>query len=212
MSTYVGSNNKVNGSTNSGEFLTGNMDFFSIATLVPMAATNVTTPVSQLYTQQGYTTWQPVTVTDGAGVEQTYSTQASYEDALAKQANLNLLLQVFSQRANPVAISVSAATVSNPSTATYSGYLNGTSFGDDYSSSMTVTTVKIATEKTGYWNVSAAAESNDDGYQLLTALNGLAISDIAAGTVAPNTFNTDADGTGDGTTERNTIAVRALVL
>lgn len=203
---------KVNGGIQAGEFLTGNMDFFSIVTLVPMAQTNVSTPVADLYTQQGYTTWQDVTVIDGSGTAVTYTSQANYEDALAKQANLNLLLQVFAQRVNPVMVSVSSATVSNPSTATYSGYLNGTSFGDDYSSPMTVTTIKLATEKTGYWNVSTAAESNEDGYQFLTALNGLAIQDIAAGTVAPNTFNTQADGTGTGTDERNTLAVRALVL
>lgn len=204
---------KVNGGVQAGEFLTGNMDFFAIATLVPMSQTNVTTPVADLSGIQNlYTTWQPVTVVNGAGTAVTYSTQADYEDALVKQANLNLLLQLFATRVNPVAISISAATDSNPSTTTYAGYLNGTTFGDDYSSSMTVTTIKIATEKTGYWNVSSAAESNDLGYQLLTLLNGVAVQDVAAGTIAPNVFNTDADGTGSGTDERNTIAVRALVL
>jgi len=204
---------KVNGGVQAGEFLTGNMDFFSIATLVPMAQTNVNTPVADLYTQQGYTTWQDVTVINGAGTAVTYSSQADYEDALVKQANLNLLLQLFSARINPVAISVSAVSVSNPYTTTsFAGYLNGAVFGSDYTSTMTVTVVKIATEKTGYWNVSSAAESNDLGYQLLSVLNGIPVQDVAAGTVAPNEFNTDADGTGTGTAKRNTIAIRALVL
>lgn len=198
---------KVNGGVQAGEFLTGNMDFFSIVTLVPMAQTNVATPVADLYTQQGYTTWQNVTVINGAGTPVTYTSQADYEDALVKQANLNLLLQVFAQRVNPVAISVSAATVGNPSTATYSGYLNGTSFGGNYSSSKTVTTIKIATEKTGYWNVSSAAESNELGYQLLTALNGITVQDLATPVLTGTTFDTGASSS-----DRNTLAVRALVL
>lgn len=198
---------KVNGGVQAGEFLTGNMDFFSIATLVPMAQTNVTTPVADLYTQQGYTTWQNVTVINGAGTAITYSTQASYEDALAKQANLNLLLQVFAQRVNPVAISITSASDSNPSTTTYAGYLNGTSFGSSYSSTKTVTTVKIATEKTGYWNVSTAAESNDLGYQLLTSLDGVPVQDLATPVLSSTEFDTGASST-----DRNTIAVRALVL
>ena len=36
---------KVNGGVYAGEFLTGNMDFFSFATLVPVGQTNVDTPV-----------------------------------------------------------------------------------------------------------------------------------------------------------------------
>ena len=87
--------NKVNGGVQAGEFLTGNMDFFSIATVVPMAQTNVTTPVADLYTQQGYTTWQDVTVVNGASVAITYTSQADYEDALYKQNNLDMLLQIF---------------------------------------------------------------------------------------------------------------------
>jgi hypothetical protein len=198
---------KVNGAVQAGEFLTGNMDFFSIATLVPMAQTNVTTPVDSLYTQQGYSTWQPVVVVDGSGTAVTYSTQSAYEDALKKQSNLNLLLQTFAQRVNPVAVSISAQTVSDPAAATaFAGYLNATTFGSAYSSSATVTTVKLATEKTGQWNVSSASESNDNGYQLLAALQGLAVDDVAANVLTTNVFETV------NSTNRNTIAVRALVL
>lgn len=198
---------KVNGGVQAGEFLTGNMDFFSIATLVPMAQTNVTTPVDSLYTQQGYSTWQPVVVVNGAGTAVTYSTQASYEDALKRQSNLNLLLQTFAQRVNPVAVSISAQTVSNPAAATeFAGYLNAATFGSAYSSSATVTTVKLATEKTGQWNVSSAAESNDNGYQLLAALQDLAVEDVVANVLTTNVFETV------NSTNRNTIAVRALVL
>lgn len=204
---------KVNGGVGAGEFLTGNMDFFSIATLVPMSQTNVETPVADLYTQQGYTTWQDVTVINGAGTAVTYTSQSDYEDALYQQANLNMLLQIFALNVNPVAISISSQTVANPHTTTlFSGYLNGTVFGTDYTSSMTVTTVKVATEKTGYWNVSTAAESNTLGYQLLTALQDVPVDDLNTPILSASVFNTEADGTGTGTAERNTIAVRALVL
>lgn len=204
---------KVNGGVGAGEFLTGNMDFFAIATLVPMAQTNVETPVADLYTQQGYTTWQNVTVVNGAGVAITYTSQTDYQDAFNKQANLNMLLQIFALNVNPVAISISSQTVANPSTTTaFAGYLNGTTFGDDYTTSMTVTTVKVATEKTGYWNVSTEPESNTLGYQLLTALNDVPVADLATPVLSAAVFNTQADGTGTGTDERNTIAVRALVL
>jgi hypothetical protein len=204
---------KVNGGVQAGEFLTGKMDFFAIATLVPMAQTNVTAPVASLGDIQNlYTTWQPVTVVDGNGVAQTYSTEAAYEDALAKQSNLDLLIRMFATRVNPVAISVTATVDSDPSTTEYAGYLNGTSFGSSYSSSATVTVVKIATEKTGYWNVSTASESNELGYQLLNLLNGVAVKDTAVGVVSPDTFNTQADGVGTGTTARNTIAIRTTLL
>lgn len=205
MSYNSGVNDKVNGGTQAGEFLTGNMDFFTIKTVVPMAQTNVTTPVAYLYTQQGYSTWQPVTVINGAGSAVTYSTQASYEDALKKQANLNLLVQLFAQRANPVAISVSAVS-ENPNSSTYAGFLNATNLGSDWNASYTVTTVKIATEKTLLWNVSTAADSNDNGYQLLTAMDGVAVQDLAT------PVGVSAFVVGSGSNARNTIASRSTVL
>lgn len=206
--------NKVNGNIGAGEFLTGNMDFFTIATLVPMAQTNVDAPVADLYVQQGYTTWQPVTIIDGSGTAVTYSTQSSYEDALRRQQNLDLLLQLFTTRVNPVAISITSQTVANPFTTTlFTGYLNGTVFGSTYTSSATVTSIKVATEKTGYWNVSTAAESNDLGYQLLSVFQGITVQDLNTPVLASTkVFNTQANGTGTGTTERNTLAIRSLIL
>lgn len=199
---------KVNGGVQAGEFLTGNMDFFTIVTVVPMAQTNVTTPVADLYTQQGYTTWQDVTVVNGAGTPVTYSTEVAYTDALVKQSNLNKLLQVFAQNVNPVAISVASATISDPSGETYANFLNATAFGSGYNSSRSVTTVKIATEKTGYWNVNTDAESNALGYQFLTALNNVPCTATSTAAVTGNKFVT---GASDSAT-RNTLAIRSLVL
>ena len=205
MSYNTGTNDKVNGGVQAGEFLTGNMDFFTVKTVVPMAQTNVTTPVAYLYTQQGYTTWQSVTVINGAGTPVTYSTQASYEDALVKQANLNLLIQLFATRANPVAISVSTAS-ENPYDGTYTGFLNATNLGSDFDGTYTVTTVKLATEKTLLWNVSSAADSNENGYQLLDVLNGVAVQDLAT-PVGVTEFVVSGSDTG-----RNVIATRSNIL
>jgi hypothetical protein len=205
MSYNTGTNDQVNGGSKAGEFLTGKMDFFTVKTVVPMAQTNVTTPVAYLYTQQGYSTWQPVTVINGAGTPVTYSTEASYVDALIKQANLNLLIQLFAIRANPVAISVSTVS-ENPNTSTYAGYLNATNLGSDFNGTYTVTTVKFATEKTLLWNVSTTADSNALGYQLLTALDGIAVQDLAS-PVGVTAFVVDGSAN-----DRNVIAIRSTSL
>jgi hypothetical protein len=190
-----------------GEFLTGNMDFFTIQTLVPMAQTNVDTPVAELYTQQGYSTWQDVVVVDGSGTAITYSTQTSYQDAFNKQNNFNVLLQIFALRANPVIVGISAQTVANPSITTlFPNYFNAVDFGSSYTSSSTVTTVKLATEKTGLWNVSAVADSNATGYQFLTALDAIPVMDLATPVLNTPVFDTT------NATYMNTIAIRTSQL
>jgi len=185
MAYNSGTNNRVNGGALGGNFLTGSMDFFTVATLVPVFQTNVDTPINLLYTQQGYSTWQTVTVVDGTGTAQTYSTASAYQDAYTKQYNLNLLQQLFAQNVNPVAISVNYATSSNPSainlTATQlnsvTNYSYSNDFGSDYDGSMTVYYVKFITERTQYWYVNGSTlnspnwDTNSTGYQFLDALN-----------------------------------------
>lgn len=198
---------KVHGGVAAGEFLTGNMDFFTIATLVPMAQTNVETPVRDLYMQIGYTTWQDVTVVDGTGTPVTYTSEADYTAALELQANYNLLLQIFAQRANPVAISLTTITGQTPSTTSlFTGFQNAATFGSSYSSPQDIYVVKIATEKTILWNVAAGAETNEVGYQFQKALQGVAINDVG-GVIAPsNVFETES------ASACNTIAARAFFL
>jgi hypothetical protein len=192
MAYNSGSANRVNGGTLGGNFLTGSMDFFTVATLVPCFQTNVDTPINLLYTQQGYSTWQPVTVVDGTGTAQTYSTAADYQDAFTKQANLDLLTSLFAQNVNPVAISVNYATSSNPSAINLQGtqfnVATNYSYSNDftnYGSSKTVYYVKFITEKTGYWYVSgstvdsASWDSNTTGYQFLDTLNAAAGAGVA---------------------------------
>lgn len=168
--------NKVNGGVQAGEFLTGKMDFFTISTLVPVAQTNVDTPVGDLY-QISSTVWSPVTVINGAGSAVTYATRNDYIAAWEKQQNLDSILKVFAVRANPVAVSVSTATVADPSAA---------GFGSDYGSSMTVATINVATEKTGLWFAGSqgnfdqtADDTNLLGYQLASAMQGVAVYNTA---------------------------------
>jgi hypothetical protein len=193
--------NKVNGGVKGGEFLTGKMDFFTIRTLVPVAQTNVTTPVADLY-QISSSVWSPVTVVDGSGAAVTYATQADYVVALEKQANLDTFLKVFGTRANPVAVSISAETVANPSAA---------GFGSDYDTSMSVAAINIATEKSGLWFAgsqgnfgSVAEDTNASGYQLASALDGVAINDV--GSVL------GSDEIKFGGADANTLVARRVVL
>jgi len=226
MAYNVGINDQVNGGGHAGEFLTGNMDFYTIATIVPVAQTNVTTPVNFLYTQQGYSTWQPVTVTaivNGVPTPVTYSNQSDYQDALIKQQNLDLLTRLFAQRANPVAISVTAVSTSGPASLGLSNYSYSGNFGSAYSGTSTVNYVRFATEKSGteyltngatvggLWLVSgttAGADTNDVGYQLLDALQGVTIQDLASPALQNSytTFETL------NSTNRNTIASKGLFL
>lgn len=188
--------NKVNGGVQGGEFLTGKMDFFTISTLVPVAQTNVDTPVADLY-QISSTVWSPVTVVDGAGVAVTYATRNDYIAAWEKQQNLDTLLKVFAVRANPVAISVSTATVANPSAA---------GFGSGYASALTVATVNIATEKTGLWYTGAPADdTNALGYLLASAMQGVAVYDTAGVLDAAVVETADA-------VTKNTLFARRTVL
>jgi hypothetical protein len=186
---------RVNGGVFAGEFLTGNMNFFSFATTVPVGQTNVTTPVEDLNTYQTYETlgvWTPVSVTNAFGGSTTYSTLDTYLDAFYQQVNLDNLIEVFATRANPVAISVktfptsiNGATVVGNTSVIFSqmGYQNAISptptsvFGQAYSVSPTIYIVNMATEKsllwtagnvTGNYSGTPANNTNENGYNILS--------------------------------------------
>ena len=183
---------KVNGNAKAGEFIVSNISYYTVATLVPVAQTNVDTPVADLYVPS--TGWANVSVTDGTGTVQVYSTQAAYQDAFNKQANLNTLVQTFQLRASLLAMSVTVTTDSAPNTsANYAGYSYAQHFGSAYSASGTVTLVKFATDRLLPWLVqaqSATDDTNTGGYQLLDALQGVAVSDITATVLATDVFET----------------------
>lgn len=185
---------KVNGAVNAGEFLTGNMDFFTVVTVIPVGVTNVTTPVVDLPGYQTYVNtgvWTTVNVIDGTGTSQAYATLNAYLDAFYKQLNLNNLIATFGGRANPVAVSVNSFSGNIPGTATaYSGqgtvwayynlYNNIATptqvFGSAYTTGKTFYTIHMATEKNLLWTAGlnanfsstvAADETNANGYKLL---------------------------------------------
>ncbi len=175
---------RVNGSTFAGEFLTGNMDFFTLFTIVPVGQTNVVTPVVDLPSYQTYAStgvWTTVSVTDSSGTATSYATLNAYLDAFYKQLNLDNLIRTFAGRANPVAISVNTM---GGTAGTSAGYIPGTTtniiassttlwafyglynniatptqvFGSAYGTGKTFYSVHVATEKTLLWT--AGTNSN----------------------------------------------------
>lgn len=222
---------RVNGQTSVGEFLTGNMDFYTIATIAPVAQTNVDALPVDVYGTS--TTWPQPTVVDGAGVAQTYATQADYMDAWVKQQNLNTIVNTFAMRANPVAVSVACVTVASSNVAVSA--INSALFNFSNLNALTATfgtttyakqvnVIRIATEKTSTWLVDTTTkDDNTTGYQLLggTGLDGVTVYDTQATvgwtgrTALPSvtttygsyTLYTNALETGTGTTY-NVIAQR----
>jgi hypothetical protein len=186
---------QVNGNGKAGSFLSGQPQWFSFATIVPVAQTNVDTPVVDLPGYQTYATlgtWTNVTVVNGAGSAITYSTLNSYLDAFYKQANLNTLIATFGSRGNPVQIglkvlpsSINGAAI-NANTSTYfaeAGYVDNAGasvFGSAYTTGKTITIVNISTEKNNEWEIygqgnysgTAADNTNLNGY-LITGSNTL---------------------------------------
>jgi hypothetical protein len=188
---------RVNGSTFAGEFLTGNMDFFTLLTLVPVGQTNVVTPVVDLPSYQTYAStgvWTTVSVTDSSGTATSYASRDAYLDAFYKQLNLDNLIRTFSIRANPVAISVNSITGNIPGTATainantttlwaFYGLYNNIAtptqvFGSAYTTGKTFYSVHVATEKTLLWTAgtnsnfstsTAADNTNAQGYNILAS-------------------------------------------
>lgn len=186
---------QVNGNSKAGSFLSGQPQWFSFLTIVPVAQTNVDTPVVDLPGYQTYATlgtWTNVTVVNGAGTAVTYSTLNSYLDAFYKQQNMNTLIATFGARGNPVQIgakvlpsTINGVTV-NANTSTYfaeQGYVDnagGNVFGSAYTTGKTITVVNISTEKNNEWEIygqgnysnTAADNTNANGY-LITGSNSL---------------------------------------
>ncbi len=195
----------VHGGSRGGEFLTGNLNFFQLVTVVPSYPTNVTTPLAQALKARNWTSLavtRTITIVDGNGASQTYNSDAGYEDAYNKQANLTQLLNVFATGANPVIVAVSTAAIADGSGATVlSGGVNAVDFGSTYNGAQDGYFINIATERNPAWLMdTSTVESNTNGYQLLNALNGVPVLDTAAVSVAGGTFVV-----GSGSNDRNII-------
>jgi hypothetical protein len=198
---------RVNGRVAQGSFLTGAPNWFSIATIVDVAQTNVTTPMTDLPGWQTYATlgvWTNVTVVDGNGVAQTYSSDEDYAYAFYQQASLNKIISAVSARVNVTQWSVKKLPNSInghnlvPSSSSFFGEAGYSSpsynqnFGSAYNSNNDrVNVIDIATEKSLAWasegysnynlgnnsSTNVANETNDFGYRLDVALNGLQVYD-----------------------------------
>lgn len=209
---------QVNGSTLPGEFLTSNLDFFTIVTVVPCAATNVKAPLAtvkaalNISTSTNISTVGGYSVRDGSGALINYANDAAYTDALAKQANLDTLLQIWSTRANPVVVNVYQQSGTNVGDYTFTGFSTATDFGSNYNTpDIPVYTIKLVSERAGAWYVGAqgnfdvtADNTNAYGYQFLAALDGIAATDLDT----PVIQGTDAFNTSSSSNDRNTLGVR----
>jgi hypothetical protein len=187
----------VNRASKAGSFLTGKPNWVSIATTVPVAQTNVTTPVRDLPGYQTWATlgiWTTVTVIDGDGMSQDYTNVGDYRVAYFDQLNLNTLISTVGSRSNVTQVSVKQlpasinGTAINPRSSVFfadAGYhdmAGNTVFGSDFNStSRQVYIVDVALEHDHVWGAynfsnygtSTPMETNDDGYQLGVAINGL---------------------------------------
>lgn len=210
---------QVNGSTLPGEFLTGGLDFFTIVTVVPCFPTNVKTPLASvkqalnISTSTNISTVGGYDVVDATGAVVNYANDADYTDALAKQANLDTLLQVWATRANPVVVNAYVlADVANVGAVSFTGYSTAADLGSAYNTeTRDLYTIKLVSEKAGAWYVGSqgnfgttADNTNTYGYQFLAALNGIAATDLAT----PVITGSDAFITSGDATNLNTIAVR----
>lgn len=182
----------VNSGARGGEFLTGNLNYFTIKTVVPCYPTSVKTPLAAALKARNWTSLsaaRTITVVDGNGASVTYDTDAEYTSAYNKQKNLDTMLNVFASRVNPVVVNVSAAISADPSAANSafaSGGVADDEFGATYNSANTaIYTINLVIEKGGSWLVSGTgAGTNDAGYQLLNVLNGVPVLNTTATTPA----------------------------
>lgn len=176
----------VNGGARGGEFLTGNLTYFTVKTTVPCYPTNVLVPIKQALAARNWTSLsasRTIVVVDDNGATVTYDNNDTYTNAYIKQQNLKTLLNVFSTRANPVVVAISASTgtAPNASNAAFPSTVTGVTannFGSAFSNSaMAIYTVNLVTEKSGQWMVeSASAGNNTDGYQFLNILDGVPVT------------------------------------
>lgn len=184
----------VNEGARGGEFLTGDLSYFTIKTVVPCYPTNVKAPLATALKARNWTSLsaaRTITVVDGNGASVTYDTDAEYTSAYNKQQNLDTLMAVFSTGANPVVVNISAAISADPSAAnaafpsTATGVADN-EFGATYNAANTaIYTINIVTEKYRSWLVTGVgAGSNANGYELLYALDGVPVLDTTATTPA----------------------------
>jgi hypothetical protein len=221
---------KVNGNARAGSFLSGQPQWWSFATIAPVAQTNVDTPVVDLPGYQTYATlgtWTNITI---SGV--TYTSLNQYLDAFYQQQNYNILVNTFAGRGNPVQVGISTLPSSingaaiNANTSAYFaqvGYYNLTGaqvFGSSYTTGVTITVVTISTEKNNVWenygannyNTGTADNTNNQGYLVLSdnqaygGLNNLLCYDTQSTQVLSGSSNSSPAAVNSTFATTNTVA------
>lgn len=173
---------KIHNNINSGEFLTGNIDFFTITTIVPCDNTDVSMPLARLKSDLRIGAADISTVGGFVVSGINYANDAAYSFGFDKQSNLNSLLQVVSQKATPIMInSVDLGNQIDVDDAIPAGSTNA-AFGSSYSGSTGIVySIKFATEHEDVWVI------QDD---LSQDLNNTGVLDSSNVVTDPNQFDT----------------------
>lgn len=143
---------KIHGVVNSGEFLTGNIDFFTITTIVPCDNTNVSIPLARLKSDLriGANNISTVGGFNVAGIN--YANDNAYIDGFNKQNNLDFLLQMVDTRVAPIMINVVDLGVFADVDTAIPTNSTETSFGSTYSGNAgTIYSIKFAVEHESVW-------------------------------------------------------------
>lgn len=189
----------VNGSSvNIGEFITGNIDFFVVTTLVPCDNTSVSKPLSEIKTDLGITA--NISTISGVNIFGTlYADDDSYTDAYNKQANVDSLIRVIQQKAQPVMLNViDSGSVADVSTAVPINS-HAANFGSVYAGNPgNIYTIKFAIEHEDIW------PTQDN---LANDINQASILDINTPVITnPDVFDTLSS------TLRNTVVLKSKFL
>ena len=150
--------------SNIGEFLSGNIDFFTITTLVPVDTTGVTKPILELKSDMGVPVADNISTKDGFTLfGTTYANDVDYTDAYAKQYNLDTFLRLIETRAQAIMLNVvDNGVVGNVTNAIPAGS-HVTDYGTTYSGAGgTIYTIKFATEHEDAWNETSLAQELDN--------------------------------------------------
>lgn len=186
---------KVNGFANIGEFLTGNIDFFTITTIVPCVATQVSKPIAELKKDLNIADVDDISSVGGVtlfGV--TYNNDNEYSDAYAKQYNLNALVKVVERRAQTVMLNAVDEGAQGNITNSIPAGGHVVDFGTAYAGGAgTIYTIKFATEHEDSWSETTLAQE----------LDNIGIEDLST----PVISGTDVFDTSDAT-NLNTIILK----
>ena len=186
----------MHGTVGLGEFLTGNIDFFTITTIVPCDSTEVGIPLSFIKKDLAIDQADNISTVGGItlfGI--LYATDDDYTDAFNKQSNLDTFVRCVEQRAQAIMLNAidegNFVDVSNSIPA--GGH--AADFGATYSgNSGNIYTVKFATEHEGTWEEDSFA----------TDLNGRPILDVTTPVISdPDIFDTTSASL------RNTIILKS---